>query len=80
MVINILAIISEIKKWQLRILGDIYPIFFIDAVYFSVKEENKAVKKATYIVLGINKEGYKKLQEIKTWEENWNVYIYSLKI
>lgn len=36
-------------------------ILFIDAVHFSVREENRVVKKAAYIVLGINKDGYKKI-------------------
>ena len=52
-------IIPEIKEWQDRPLDNVYPIVFIDAVHFSVREENRVVKKAAYIVLGINKEGYK---------------------
>ena len=54
-------IIPEIKEWQDRPLDNVYPIVFIDAVHFSVREENRVVKKAAYIVLGINKEGYKEI-------------------
>ena len=54
-------IIPEIKEWQERPLDDIYPIVFIDAVLFSVREDNRVVKKAAYIVLGINKDGYKEI-------------------
>lgn len=54
-------IIPEIKEWQSKPLDDIYPIVFIDAVHFSVRENNRVVKKAAYIVLGINKEGYKEV-------------------
>ena len=54
-------IIPEIKEWQDRPLDSVYPIVFIDAVHFSVREENRVVKKAAYIVLGINKEGYKEI-------------------
>lgn len=50
-------IIPEIKEWQDRPLDNVYPIVFIDAVHFSVREENRVVKKAAYIVLGINKGG-----------------------
>ena len=57
-------IIPEIKEWQERPLDDVYPIVFIDAVHFSVREENRVVKKAAYIVLGINKEGYKEIMGI----------------
>ena len=38
-----------------------YPFVFIDAVHFSVREENRIVKKAAYIVLGINSEGFKEI-------------------
>ena len=54
-------IIPEIKEWQERPLDGVYPIVFIDAVHFSVREENRVVKKAAYIVLGINKDGYKEI-------------------
>ncbi len=54
-------IIPEIKEWQERPLDSVYPILFIDAVHFSVREENRVVKKAAYIVLGINKDGYKEI-------------------
>ena len=57
-------IIPEIKEWQERPLDEVYPIVFIDAVHFSVREENRVVKKAAYIVLGIDKEGYKNILEI----------------
>ena len=54
-------IIPQIKEWQERPLDDIYPFVFIDAVHFSVREDNRVVKKAAYIVLGINSEGFKEI-------------------
>ena len=57
-------IIPEIKGWQNKPLDSVYPIVFIDAVHFSVREDNRVVKKAAYIVLGINKEGYKEIMGI----------------
>ena len=54
-------ITPEIKEWQERPLDSVYPIIFIDAVHFSVREENRVVKKAAYVVLGINKDGYKEI-------------------
>ena len=53
------AILPEIKDWQSRTLENVYPIVFIDAVHFSVREENHIVKKAAYIVLGVDKTGMK---------------------
>lgn len=52
-------ILPEIKEWQNRPLDDVYPIVFIDAVHFSVRQDNQVVKKAAYIVLGVDKEGSK---------------------
>lgn len=52
-------ILPEIREWQNRPLDDVYPIVFIDAVHFSVRQDNQVVKKAAYIVLGVDKEGTK---------------------
>ena len=52
-------ILPKIKEWQNRPLESIYPICFVDAVHFSVREESNVVKKAAYIVLGINEYGEK---------------------
>lgn len=52
-------ILPKIKEWQNRPLESIYPICFVDAVHFSVREESSVVKKAAYIVLGINEYGEK---------------------
>lgn len=53
------AVLPEIKEWQSRTLEHIYPIVFIDAVHFSGREENHIVKKAAYVVLGVDKLGMK---------------------
>lgn len=52
-------ILPKIKEWQNKPLESIYPICFVDAVHFSVREESSVVKKAAYIVLGINEYGEK---------------------
>lgn len=52
-------ILPKIKEWQDRPLESIYPICFVDAVHFSVRNEASVVKKAAYIVLGINEYGEK---------------------
>lgn len=52
-------ILPRIKEWQDRPLESIYPICFIDAVHFSVREETCVVKKAAYIVLGVSEYGEK---------------------
>lgn len=52
-------ILPKIKEWQERPLDSVYPIVFIDAVHFSVRQEHTVVKKAAYIVLGVTENGEK---------------------
>lgn len=52
-------IIPKALEWQNRPLNTIYPIVFIDCIHFNVKTENMVVKKAAYVVLGVNEDGYK---------------------
>lgn len=52
-------ILPKIKEWQDRPLESVYPICFVDAVHFSVRDEASVVKKAAYIVLGVNEYGEK---------------------
>ena len=52
-------ILPEIEEWQNRALAQIYPVVYIDAIHFSVKEEGAIIKKAAYVVLGLDEDGYK---------------------
>lgn len=52
-------IIPNIKEWQKRPLDDVYPVVFVDATYFYVRNEGSVGKKAVYVILGINSQGYK---------------------
>ena len=47
------------KEWFNRTLDAVYPIVFMDAVHFKVREENKIVTKAIYVALGITVDGMK---------------------
>jgi len=53
------AILPRIQEWQYRALNAVYPLVFIDAIHFNVKEENQVKKKAAYIVLGVDDCGNK---------------------
>ena len=44
-------IIPEIQEWQKRKLENVYPIVFIDATHFHVRDNGQIVKKAAYVVL-----------------------------
>src|SRR5574344_1732012 len=55
------AVLEEIEEWQKRPLKEVYPIIFIDAIHFNVKQENVIVKKAAYVILGVTSEGFKEV-------------------
>lgn len=48
-----------ITEWRNRPLEAIYPIVFLDAIHFKVREEGKVMSKAFYSILGVNKDGRK---------------------
>ncbi len=50
---------DEAKEWYSRTLDSLYPVIFLDAVHFKVREDGRIVTKAAYVALGINSEGYK---------------------
>lgn len=52
-------VMDEAKEWYSRTLDSLYPVVFLDAVHFKVREEGRIVTKAAYVALGINSEGYK---------------------
>ncbi|VEH15696.1 Transposase and inactivated derivatives [Segatella oris] len=55
-------VLPEIKAWRSRMLDPVYAICWLDAIHYKVKEETgRAVSRAIYNVLGINKEGHKEL-------------------
>ena len=55
-------IIPEIKEWQNRTLEPIYPIVYMDAMVFKIKDDNGFYKnKALHFAIGINLEGKKDL-------------------
>lgn len=49
------------KQWQNRPLESVYPIIFMDAIHYKVKQDNKIISKAAYAVIGINLEGLKEV-------------------
>ena len=57
-------IVPQIKEWQKRQLEEVYPIVFVDATYFNVKQDGIVVKKGIYIALGVTKTGEKDVLRI----------------
>jgi putative transposase len=67
-------LLPEIQEWQQRPLSDIYPIVFIDAVHFSVRDNNIIRKLAAYVILGINDAGRKEVLSIQIGENESSKY------
>jgi len=52
-------IMPMITEWQSRPLERVYPIIYLDAIFFKVRKDNRIINKAAYSVLGINMAGQK---------------------
>lgn len=52
-------VLPLVKEWQGRPLESVYAVVFMDAIYFHVRSEGRIIKKAVYIAIGINMEGFK---------------------
>lgn len=64
----------QIEDWQNRPLSTVYPIVFIDAIHFSVRNDGIVSKLAAYIVLGINEDGMKEVLSIEIGENESSKY------
>ena len=54
-------IIHTVKEWQARPLESIYPIVWLDAIHYKIRENGKVLSKAVYTILGVNLEGRKEV-------------------
>ncbi len=52
-------VMEEANEWYSRTLDRLYPVVFMDAIHYKVREEGRIVTKASYVALGINGEGHK---------------------
>lgn len=55
------SVSKKIVEWQNRPLKACYPFMYVDCLYCYVKEELVSVKKAIYVMLGIDAEGKKEV-------------------
>ena len=61
-------VLPMIEEWQSRPLESVYPILYIDAIVFHVRENGSVVKKSCYIVMGIDTSGRKEVLSISLGE------------
>lgn len=55
-------VLPEIREWKSRTLERVYAICWLDAIHYKVKDESgRAISRAIYNVLGVDKDGRKDL-------------------
>lgn len=54
-------ILHTVKEWQARPLERVYPIIWLDAIHYKIREQGKVVSKAVYTILGVNVDGKKEV-------------------
>ena len=67
-------ILPQIEDWQTRPLDEVYPILYIDAIHYSVRDNGVIRKLAAYVILGINTEGKKEVLSITVGDNESSKY------
>ena len=62
------SLLPQIEDWQKRPLDEVYPIVFIDAVHFSVRDNGQIRKLAAYVILAVSMTGHKEVLSIHIGE------------
>lgn len=76
-------LLPQIEEWQSRSLDEVYPVVFIDAIHYSVRDNGIIRKLAAYVALGISLEGRKEVLTIEVGQNEsakyWLGVLNSLK-
>ena len=67
-------LLPQIEEWQNRPLDEVYPVLFIDAIHYSVRENSMIKKLAAYVILGISCSGHKDVLTIEVGENESSKY------
>ena len=67
-------LLPQIEDWQKRPLDEVYPIVFVDAVHFSVRENGQIRKLAAYVILAVSMTGHKEVLSIHIGENESTKY------
>jgi putative transposase len=54
-------VLDEVKTWQNRQLDEVYPIMYLDAIQFKVRDNGHVRNKAIYLAIGVTMEGLKEV-------------------
>jgi len=52
-------LIPQIAEWRSRALERVYPVIFLDGMFFKVREDNRVITKCMYNIMGIDSTGHK---------------------
>lgn len=67
-------ILPQIEDWQKRPLSEVYPVIYIDAIHYSVRDNGVIRKLAAYVILGINMDGRKEVLTIQVGDNESSKY------
>ena len=67
-------ILPQIEDWQNRPLDEVYPIIYIDAIHYSVRDNGIIRKPAAYVILGITIEGRKEVLTVTVGDNESSKY------
>ena len=67
-------ILPQIEDWQKRPLAEVYPVLYIDAIHYSVRDNGVIRKLAAYVILGINLDGQKEVLTIQVGDNESSKY------
>lgn len=67
-------ILPQIEDWQNRPLDEVYPIIYIDAIHYSVRDNGIIRKLAAYVILGITIEGRKEVLTVTIGDNESSKY------
>ena len=67
-------ILPQIEDWQKRPLSEVYPVLYIDAIHYSVRDNGVIRKLAAYVILGINMDGQKDVLSIQIGDNESSKY------
>lgn len=54
-------VIDEVRTWQNRQLDEVYPIMYLDAIQFKVRDNGHVRNKAIYLAIGVTLDGLKEV-------------------
>lgn len=67
-------ILPQIEDWQNRPLDEVYPVIYIDAIHYSVRDNGVIKKLAAYVILGLTCEGRKDVLTISVGDNKSSKY------